>query len=137
HRGPVRLPGELILAHPLQLDRPPVRRPGEQRRVERDVVGAVVPVAARPFRMVYGNTLERKAENHGNFVPKAEDALAVGPDLELAVLQPGDRARGSDRGMRDERLRIGRADAFPRWGTPLDLLEDGPRGHVLAQPAVE
>src|SRR5438477_4490289 len=46
HGGAIRLPHELVVAHPLELDRPTAGGERHERRVERHIVGAVVTVAA-------------------------------------------------------------------------------------------
>src|SRR5208282_2099387 len=51
HGGAIRLPGELVVAHPLQPDRPAGQRTREQSRIEGRVVGTIVPVAARALRV--------------------------------------------------------------------------------------
>ena len=51
HRRAVRLPGVLLLAHPLQPHRPAGQRHRQQRRVGRGIVGAVMAVAARALDM--------------------------------------------------------------------------------------
>ena len=47
HGRAIRLPAELVVAHPLQPDRPAGHRARQQRRVGGDVVGAVMAVTAR------------------------------------------------------------------------------------------
>src|SRR5229473_4610418 len=55
HGGAVWLPRELIVAHPLQLYRPPGCGACDQRGVERNVIGAIVTITARSLRVHRGN----------------------------------------------------------------------------------
>ena len=51
HGGTIGLPAEFFVAHPLQTHRAAGHRARQQRRVGRNVVGAVVTVAAGSFHM--------------------------------------------------------------------------------------
>ena len=86
-------------------------RAREQRRVERDVVGAVVAVAARAFDMDAADRRGRHLQRLGDLGAQRKHALRVRPDRELAVLELGDRGRRADRGMRHVGLGVGRLDA--------------------------
>jgi hypothetical protein len=112
HRGPVRLPGELVLARPLQAHRQARREPREQRRVERDVVGAIVAVAAGTLRVLHDHLLLGHAQHQRDFLAQVVDPLRVRPDLERAALQPRERARRPDRGVADERLAVFRGEVL-------------------------
>jgi hypothetical protein len=88
-----RLPAELVAAHPLQPHRPAAgRRPRQQRGIEGNVVGAVMAVAARAFRMNAVNLVRRQLERHDEVAAQRENALAVGPHRHLAAGKLRDRA---------------------------------------------
>ncbi len=106
HRRAVRLPGELVLARPLQADRLSAGKARQQRRIERHVVGAVVAVAARALGMAHDHVLLRHAHHHGDLLAQPEDALRMRPDFQHLALHARKRARRPDRGVADERLVI-------------------------------
>ena len=100
HGGAVRLPLELVVTHPLQPHRPPIDGARQHGGVEGSVVGAVVTVAAGAFGVDAADVARLQTERPGDGGTQRKDALAVGPDRELAVLELGHRAGGRDRGMR-------------------------------------
>ena len=110
HRRAVGLPGEFVVAHPLQPHRPVGNRAGEQRRVERHVVGAVLAVAARAFDMDAADVLRRHLQRLDQFAAQREHALRMGPDDHPAVEERRHRAGRADRGMRQIRLGVGRLE---------------------------
>ena len=100
HRRAVGFPGEFVLAHPLQLDRAAAGGARDQGGVERDIVGAVVPVAARTLAMADRDAGFRHPQRLGQVATQREHALGVAPDLQLAVFPVRHRARRADRAVR-------------------------------------
>ena len=140
HRRAVGLPGELVVAHPLQLDGPFPGGARDQRRVERDIVGAVLAVAARAFAMTDDDVGGRERQRLREVRAQREHPLRVTPHGELAVLPLRDGARRPDRRVRLERPRVTGIDALHRFrgGLRIGLLVDDridePRAlHVLVQ----
>ena len=103
HGGTERRPGHLVLSRPQHPDRPPRHGPGEQRRVQRGVVGAVVPVGAGALGVAHGHPASVQAEPGRDGVAQREHALAVAPHGDRAVIPAGDRAARRHRGVREER----------------------------------
>jgi hypothetical protein len=68
-------------------------RTREQYRVERDVVGTIVPVATGPFAMVDGNGAAVDPAHLCDDIAEGEDALAVSPHFDRVEVPPGYRAR--------------------------------------------
>ncbi len=108
HRRSVRLPLELVVAHPLQLDRVAARRARDQRRIERHVVGAVVAVAAGAFGVDAVDVRGIDRERLGEIAAQRKHALAVRPHRELALAPLRHRARRADRAVDLEGARVGR-----------------------------
>src|SRR5439155_17223582 len=95
----VRLPRELVVAHPLELDGPRPGRLRDERRVERHVVRAVVTVATGSLRVDASDIVWFHLEDLRQLGAQEEHALTVRPHDELAVLPLSDRARRSHRGV--------------------------------------
>ena len=74
---------------------------GDQRRVERGIVGAVVAVAAGAVQVPRGDGLDRQAEHRRQVLAQRMHALAVRPDRQMAVAELGQRAGRRHRGVRD------------------------------------
>src|SRR6185503_19645670 len=110
HGRAVGLPLELVVTHPLQSHRPPIDRARQHRGVEGDVVGAVVTVAAGAFGVDAADVARFETERPREGGTQREDALAMGPDRKLAVLELGHRAGGRDRGVRLIRPMVCRLD---------------------------
>ncbi len=110
HRRTVGLPLELVVAHPLQPHRAAGHRAREQRGVDRDVVGAVVAVAAGSFRMHAADRIGRHLQRLDQLAAQREDALRMRPHRHLAVLEFGERARGPDRAVRHVGLGVDRLE---------------------------
>ena len=108
HRRAIRLPGEFVIAHPLQPHRFVGDRAGEQRRIERDVIGAVLAVAARTFDMDATDILRRHLQRLDEFIAQREYALRMRPDDHPAVEERRHRAGRPDRAMRQIRFGVGR-----------------------------
>ena len=87
---------------------------GEQRRVERDVVGAVVAVAARAVAVDDDDVLVLHAEDARDLAAQRERALAVRPHGELAAVERRDGARRPDRRVREVRPRVRRLEPLDR-----------------------
>jgi CO/xanthine dehydrogenase Mo-binding subunit len=100
HGRAVGLPLELVVTHPLQPHGPPIDRARQHGGVESNVVVAVVTVAASAFGVDAADVARREIERPGEGGTQREDALAMGPNRKLAVLELGHRAGGRDRGMR-------------------------------------
>src|ERR1051325_8534333 len=90
--APDGLPPELTAPHPLHAHRPAGGGAREQRRVERNVVGAVVPVAAGAFRMDAADVAVAHPERLGEPGPVRKDALRMRPDAHFAVFELRERA---------------------------------------------
>ena len=110
HRRAVRLPGVLVLAHPLHAHRPAGQRQREQRRIGRGIVGAVVAIAARALDVDAAHLLGRQPGQLGERAAQRIDALAVRPYRQRAVLEQRDRAGRSDRAVHLIRPPIARLD---------------------------
>ena len=112
HGRAVRLPHELVVAHPLQPHRPAVGRARQQRRVERDVVGAVVAVAAGAFRVDAADRARAACFEH---LRERRRAAGTRPGVwvqtvSLPSFSSATRARGTDRAVRLVGPVIGRLD---------------------------
>ena len=94
HRGAVRLPGELVVAHPLHPHRLARHRARQQRRVERDVVGAVVAVAAGAFDVDAADRAPAASSAPSPARRAAGTRPAYGSRPSSAVLEFRDRADG-------------------------------------------
>jgi len=94
HGRAVRLPAELVVAHPLQAHRPSGDGAAQQRGIEGHVVGAVVPVAARALEMHAADRVNVELECLGEVAPERKDAVRMGPYRQCAVLVFGNRANG-------------------------------------------
>ena len=139
HRRPARGPGEFVVAHPLHLHGTPACGPGKQRRIERNVVGTVMSVAASPFLMAHDDRVFTHTQRRGQIAAQIEYSLAVAPYQEFVVLELSDRAGRTDRGMRDIGLGIGRLERFRRPGLRLGvrfLADDAVFDSVLFEPCV-
>ena len=79
HGRPDRLEAELLLAPPLQADAVAGQLHGDQRRIERRIVGAVVAIAAGAMQMTRGDRLDRQAERRREVLAQRMHALAVRP----------------------------------------------------------
>src|SRR5258706_13479389 len=98
HGRTARSPRELVVAHPLDLHRAPACRSREQGRIERGIVGAVVPVAARSFHVPHDDRIFAHRQRERQVASQIEYTLAVAPDHELTVVYLGDRTGRPDRG---------------------------------------
>ncbi len=96
HGGGERLARVLLLAHPLHADRAARHGAGDQRRIRRDVIGAVVAVAAGPLDMDAAHLLRRQAQQLGKRVALGINALRMGPDCHAAAVGLGERAGRAD-----------------------------------------
>ncbi len=100
HSRTERRPGELVVPHPLQLDRHARNGTRDKRCVQRDIVRAIVPVASGAGHMDDVDLAILHAQHLGQIAPQGKRTLGVRPHRHALVLQPGDRAGGADRGMR-------------------------------------
>ena len=129
HRGTVRLPGMLLLAHPLHADRAARQRTREERSVGRRIVGSVVAVATRALEVNAANALLRHAQHLGDRLAQRIDALAVRPYRQQVVLEPADGAGRPDRAVdliRSSVARLERAHSRIRARAPVEI-DDGLR----------
>jgi hypothetical protein len=76
------------------------------------VVGAVMAVAARSLHMVHGDLGGIELERAHERAAQREDALAMRPHREMAVLEEREAAGRRYRGVRDVRLGVGRFKAL-------------------------
>ena len=77
----------LLVAHPLHAHRRARHRLRDQCSISRRVVGAIVAVAARALDVIDDDVRLVHAETFRQVLAQAEDALAVGPELELVAFQ--------------------------------------------------
>jgi hypothetical protein len=89
----------LLLAHPLHPHGAARDGAGDQRRICRRIVGAVVAVATRSLDVDAAQGLLGQAQHLGDRLPQREHALRVAPDRELALVHQGDRAGWPDRAV--------------------------------------
>ena len=115
HRRAIGLPGEFVVAHPLQPHRLVGHRARQQRRVQRDVVGAVLAVAAGAFHMDAADVLGRHLQRLDQLIAQRKHALRMRPDDHPAVEERRHRAGWPDRAMRQIRLGVGRLERCERW----------------------
>ena len=107
HRGAEGRAGKLVGARPLHAHRPALRRAGEEHGVERDVVGAVVAVAAGALDMLDDDPLRRQRQHEREIGAQIVHALRMRPDMHLVAAPLRDGAGRRDRRMGDERPRVG------------------------------
>ena len=100
---------QVVVARPRDLDRLPVHRLGQRRRLD-GVVGLRLPAeAAAEQRDVHGHVLDRDADALRDQVAGGLRRLEAAPDLALPVRDPrrrGRRLHGRVREMRDVVLRL-------------------------------
>ena len=100
HRRAVGLPGELVVAHPLHAHRAARHGARQQRGVERDVVGAVVAVAARALDVDAADRAPAPSSSTLASSPRSgKTPCAVRPDRQRAVVATR-RARRTGRSRR-------------------------------------
>jgi hypothetical protein len=86
HRRAERRVRHLIGARPLHAHRPALDGSRQQDRVERDIVGAIMPIAAGALDVLHGDVLDRHSQYQRKVGAQEIDALTVGPDMDaLAV----------------------------------------------------
>ncbi len=110
HRRSERRPRELILARPGDLHGLSFRAAREHRRVEGRIVLRVVAVASGALDVLDDDALGRDAEREREIGALVEDALRVRPDVQALALPARDGARRRDRGVREIRPRVRRAN---------------------------
>ena len=94
------LVAELVLAPPLRPDRPAGAAHGDDRRIDRRVVRAVVAIGPGALGVDHLDLVRGQAADAGQHGAQGIDALSVGPDSERAVLhhrEPAGRAHGAVR----------------------------------------
>ena len=111
HRGSKRLPAVLVRARPLDQHWPLRHRHGEQGGVQRDVVGAVVAVAAGPVDVDHPDARRRPLQRLGEGGAQLERPLGVRPDGQAPVaFQARSGGGGAERSVHQERTRVGGGD---------------------------
>ncbi len=101
HRRAERRMCHLVLARPLHPDRPTAAGFRKQNRIERDIIGRVMPVAAGALHMLYDNVFERQCEHQREIGAEKINPLAVSPDVDALSGPLRDGAGRRDRGMRE------------------------------------
>ena len=91
----------LVCARPLHAHRPSAGRLREQDRVEGDIVGGVVAVAAGALQVFDRDVFERQFEHQRKIGAEKVDALAVGPDMDPIARPLRHGAGRRDRSVRD------------------------------------
>jgi hypothetical protein len=86
HRRTERGMGHLVRARPLHAHRTAAGRLRQQHGVERDIVGAVMAVAAGALDMFDHDILDRDFEHQREIGPQQIDTLTVGPDMDAIFL---------------------------------------------------
>ena len=97
-----------VFAPPLHQDPASGQCARDKGRVQRGVVGAVVPVASRAVDVGYVDVFDRHVKRAGEDSAQWLYALAGGEDLQTAVVEFGPCGRRGQRSVHDERSRIGR-----------------------------
>ena len=129
HGGTIGLPAELVIAHPLQADRPVGHRPSQQCRIGRNVVRTVVAVAARTLHVDATDRRGRHFQNLDQFRAQRKHALRMRPHRHTAIPELGNGAGWTDRTMRHVWLGVDRFECA-RIGGRRGLLDAD--GRVLA-----
>ena len=80
------------------------------RRIERNIVGPVVSIAAGAFDMLDRDVLGRQFEHEGEIGPQQVDSLAVSPDMHTVTVPLRDGAGRGHRGVCNIGARILPAD---------------------------
>ncbi len=124
HRRPERLPGVLLLAHPLHAHGHAGQFARDQRGVGRGIVGAVMAVTAGAFDMDAANARRRHAQHLGDALAVGIDALGVGPDRHRAIRELRNGTGRPDRAVRLIGPRIGGLDGPLAGSRRIALLED-------------
>src|SRR5260370_22585073 len=101
HRRAERRMCHLVLARPLHPDRPTASGFRKQNRIERDIIGRVMPVAAGALHMLYANVFERICEHQREIGAEKINPLAVRPDVDARSGPLRDGAGLRERGMRE------------------------------------
>ncbi len=96
HRRAERRPRELVFPRPHHFHGTAGRRAREQRRVERNVVGAIVAITSRALGVLDHDPVGGELEREGQVRALVERPLGVRPDVEGSVLPLRHRARGTD-----------------------------------------
>ena len=125
HGGTIRFPAEFFVSHPLQTDRAAGHCPRQQRGVGRNVVGAVVTVAAGTLHMHAADRGGRHFQDFDQFGAQRKDALRVRPYRHAPILELGDRAGWTDRAVRHVRLGVDRLEGTGIGGCRTLLDADG------------
>jgi hypothetical protein len=113
HWWALRLPGELVLAHPLHADRCS-HRLREHRRISGAIVSTIVAVAAGPFLVHKVNLLLIHAKEGRHGVAQKVDTLRVAVNRGPVEPHIGDSARGSDGRMGLRCVLVPRLDRLSR-----------------------
>ena len=86
HRRAERRMRHLVGARPLHANRTAAGLLRQQHRVERDIVGGVMAVAAGALHMLDRDVLQRQFEHQRKIGAQEIDALAMGPDMDAVAV---------------------------------------------------
>ena len=106
HRGAEGLEAELLLAAPLHADAMVRYLHRDHRRIHRDIVGAVVPIAAGAVPMAHGDRVLRNTQHIRQRSAQRIDALGVRPHRQMPIAVFRQRTRRCHRGVRHIGTRI-------------------------------
>ena len=135
HRRAFWLVDEFFFSTPAHADRLARHLHGDDCRIGRGIVGAIVAVTARALHVLHRNGGRLQAERLHQCAAQRIDALAMRPDGEMAVLEQRQTAGRRDRGVGDVAAREGRFEtqAALRVGR-LRRADDLVDGWPLQQP---
>ena len=133
HGRRLRLVDEFFLASPAHADRLTRLLHRDDRGVGRRIIGAVVAVTARALHVMDDDRGRLELERLRQGRAQRINALAVGPNRQLAVLVKRKAARGRDRRVREIAARIRSLQSAPGLADrPARRAEDAGRPPVVA-----
>ena len=118
HRRAERLEAEFLLAPPLHADAVVGNLQRDHRGIHRDIVRAVVAIAAGAMRMAHGDRVLRDAQHIRQRVAQRIDALRMRPHRQMPAAILRQRAGRPHRGVRDIGPRIARGHDVRRSRPP-------------------
>ena len=127
HGGTVGLERVFVLAPPLHANLASGQLSRNQGRVQRGIVGPVVPITSGAVDVGDGDVFGRHVEYAGKDSAQGLYALAGAEHLQTAVVEPGDRGRWCERSMHDERSGVRRLHiraGFRVRGRRIDAVSD-------------
>jgi hypothetical protein len=114
HRAAIGLPQVLLLAGVLHPHRPAKQGVGQQRRVARRIVGAVMAVAARALDVDAAHLDFGQRQHLGQRLAQGEHPLRMRPDGEARAVELRHRAGRADRAVHLVASAVLRGDRAPR-----------------------